>query len=85
MRQTLRFVFGSFKRDEQGQDLAESCLITALVVLFACAIFLKVSGGMNDLWSTANTTLTTNQQTASAPASSGSSPANTTASTPADH
>jgi len=84
VRKTLRVVFGCFKRDEQGQDLAESCLITALVVLFACAIFLKVSGGMNDLWSTANTTLTTNQPTAAAAASSGGTPANTTASTPAD-
>ena len=44
-------------REESGQDLAEYCLITALIALLGLAIFYKVSGGMGDLWGVANTRL----------------------------
>jgi Flp pilus assembly pilin Flp len=47
----------SFWHDEQGADLAEFCLITALITLVALGIFYHISGGVHDLWSTANTTL----------------------------
>ncbi|PWU10317.1 MAG: hypothetical protein C5B51_04555 [Terriglobia bacterium] len=47
----------SFWRDESGQDLAEVCLITALIALIALGIFYRVSGGVQDLWSTANSAL----------------------------
>jgi Flp pilus assembly pilin Flp len=49
-----------------GQDLAEYCLLLALVVLIAAGVFLKVSGGVQSLWTQANTTLNSNT---SAPAS----------------
>ena len=48
---------GSFWHDEQGADLAEFCLITALIALVAFGIFYHISGGVHDLWSTANTSL----------------------------
>ena len=52
----------SFSRDDRGQDLSEWCLITALVVLVAFGIFFHVSGGMQNLWTTANTTLVNSAQ-----------------------
>lgn len=44
-------------RADDGQDLAEYCLITALIALIGLVIFYKVSGGMGDLWGVANTRL----------------------------
>lgn len=65
--------------DELGQDLAEYCLLTALIALIGLGILYRVSGGMQNLWSTANTTLVQgNSTTADKPtgsASSGSHPA----------
>ncbi len=52
----LRRVLAYF-REENGQDLSEYCLIMALVALVALGIFLKVSGGMQNLWTVANTSL----------------------------
>jgi Flp pilus assembly pilin Flp len=42
---------------ENGQDLAEYCLLTALVLLIGLGIFYHVHGGMADLWTTADSTL----------------------------
>jgi len=53
----LRSLWEGFWHDEQGADLAEFCLITALIALVALGIFYHISGGVHDLWSTANTTL----------------------------
>jgi hypothetical protein len=44
---------------ESGQDLAEYCLLTALLVLVAGGIFVQASGGIQAIWGTANTTLAT--------------------------
>ncbi len=44
-------------REEAGQDLSEYCLLLALIVLIAAGIFLKASGGIQSLWTVANTTL----------------------------
>ncbi|HJT86448.1 MAG TPA: hypothetical protein VJ732_01300 [Bryobacteraceae bacterium] len=49
--------FFAFLRDQTGQDLAEWCLITALVALASLGLYYRLSGGMHDLWSTANSTL----------------------------
>jgi Flp pilus assembly pilin Flp len=46
-----------FLRREDGQDLADYCLLTALVALMAGAILFHVSGGLNSLWSVGNQTL----------------------------
>ena len=42
---------------ERGQDLAEYCLLTALVALIAAGILIHLSGGMQALWSGANNSL----------------------------
>jgi Flp pilus assembly pilin Flp len=68
-----------FRSDDRGQDLAEYCLLTALVALAAVAIFVHFSGGVQALWGSANATLVagnsvsssdtgTSTATASAPA-----------------
>jgi Flp pilus assembly pilin Flp len=44
-------------KEEDGQDLSEYCLLMALVALVALGIFLHVSGGMQNLWGVANTSL----------------------------
>jgi Flp pilus assembly pilin Flp len=49
----LRAISHFFRREE-GQDLAEYCLITALVALVAGAILFHVSGGLKGLWSAGN-------------------------------
>jgi Flp pilus assembly pilin Flp len=51
--------FRQFLHRDSGQDLAEYCLITALVALVALGIFYRASGGMKDLWGNANSTLIT--------------------------
>jgi Flp pilus assembly pilin Flp len=44
--------------EDRGQDLAEYCLLTALVALIALGIIVHMSGGMQAVWSGANTSLT---------------------------
>ncbi len=48
-----------FLRRESGQDLAEYCLLTALLALIALGIIVHVSGGLQGIWGTANSTLAT--------------------------
>ncbi len=45
------------RKDENGQDLSEYCLLAALVALIGLGLFLFASGGVQNLWTTANTTL----------------------------
>ncbi|HEV2448227.1 MAG TPA: hypothetical protein VGS58_19985 [Candidatus Sulfopaludibacter sp.] len=47
----------NFLKRSDGQDLSEYCLLTALVALIALAIIWNVSGGVQGLWSTSNTSL----------------------------
>jgi Flp pilus assembly pilin Flp len=54
---TLRVFLRFFGREESGQDLAEYCLLTALLVLAAAGIFVYASGGVQAIWGTANTSL----------------------------
>ena len=65
-------LFRVFRKSELGQDLAEYCLITALLALCACGIFYHVSGGMQNIWTNASNTLATSSQPASTPAAAGS-------------
>jgi Flp pilus assembly pilin Flp len=53
----FRAILGAFRRSDHGQDLAEYCLMTALVALIALGTFYHVSGGIRGLWSTAGSTL----------------------------
>lgn len=68
-----------FRTGESGQDLAEYCLLTALLTLIAAGIFVHSAGGVQAIWAGANISLTTGN-TAGTAASSGSS---TQASAPA--
>jgi Flp pilus assembly pilin Flp len=57
--------------EDRGQDLAEYCLLTALVALIALGIFVHVSGGVQAVWSSANTSLTEGHAASTAPATAG--------------
>jgi Flp pilus assembly pilin Flp len=46
----LRAILKFFHKDELGQDLAEYCLLTALVAMIALGIIYHVSGGMDGIW-----------------------------------
>jgi Flp pilus assembly pilin Flp len=54
-------MFGRFLKalqsEDRGQDLAEYCLLTALVALIALGIIIHASGGMQAVWGGANTSL----------------------------
>lgn len=66
MRGTIR----DFFRRIEGQDLAEYCLVMAFVGLIALGIFLKMSGGIQGIWGSANTTLATSPNASSSSDSS---------------
>jgi Flp pilus assembly pilin Flp len=53
----VRSIAKLFFKDELGQDLAQYCLLTALLVLIGLGIFIHLSGGMQAIWGSANTTL----------------------------
>jgi Flp pilus assembly pilin Flp len=40
--------------EERGQDLAEYCLLTALVALVALGIVIHFAGGFQAIWNSAN-------------------------------
>ena len=67
----LRHLLRALHSEDRGQDLAEYCLLTALVALVGMAIFVHVSGGMQALWGDANTSLTAGNAAISATTSSG--------------
>ena len=54
MLRAMRWVF---RGRDRGQDLAEYCLLTALVALIGAGIFLYASGGIQGIWSNAGSTL----------------------------
>jgi len=53
----FRTVAKLFHDDESGQDLAEYCLLTALILLIGLAIFVHLSGGLQTIWANANAAL----------------------------
>jgi len=54
-------------KDELGQDLAEYCLLTALLLLIGLGIFIHLSGGIQTIWGNANTTLSTSNGAQTSP------------------
>jgi Flp pilus assembly pilin Flp len=46
-----------FRRNDRGQDLAEYCLITAVIALIGLGLFVNISGGLQGLWGVANSTI----------------------------
>jgi Flp pilus assembly pilin Flp len=53
-----------FRRNDLGQDLAEYCLMTAIIALVGLGIFYKLSGGFQDLWGTAGSAMVVATSTA---------------------
>ena len=49
----------AFRGNEQGQDLAEYCLLVALVALIALGLMTHFSGGLQGIWNSATNTLAT--------------------------
>jgi len=71
----LRFsssIWKSLRDSDLGQDLAEYCLITALVCLVVLGILWRVGGGIDGIWGTANSTLATGNSTSGAGGASAS-------------
>jgi Flp pilus assembly pilin Flp len=56
----------ALQSEDRGQDLAEYCLLTALVALVALGIIVHMSGGMQAVWNGANTSLTAGSVAANA-------------------
>lgn len=54
-----------FRRNDLGQDLAEYCLITAIIALVGLGIFYELSGGFQNLWGTANSAVVAASSSAS--------------------
>jgi Flp pilus assembly pilin Flp len=50
-------LIGFLRRNDRGQDLAEYCLITAVIALIGLGLFINVSGGLQNLWGAANSTI----------------------------
>jgi hypothetical protein len=63
----FRLIAKLFSRDELGQDLSEYCLLTALLLLIGLGIFIHLSGGMQAIWGSANTTLSTSNGAQTSP------------------
>jgi hypothetical protein len=61
--------------EDRGQDLAEYCLLTALVALVGLGILIRLSGGMQALWGGANISLTAGSAAVSAAPAAASTPA----------
>src|SRR5450759_5296896 len=77
VRAILRSFLKALHSEDRGQDLAEYCLLTALVALVALGIFVHVSGGVQAVWSSANTSLTTGHAATSAAPADADTPAST--------
>jgi len=73
-----------FKRDH-GQDLAEYCLLVALLALITAGILFHVSGGMQNLWGGANTTIQTANTAGSGGTQQTGAPSNPTPSRDGGH
>ena len=54
----LRTIAVFLRQKDRGQDVAEYCLITALIALICLGIFLHVSGGLQGMWTSLNAGLT---------------------------
>jgi Flp pilus assembly pilin Flp len=73
------------RSDDRGQDLAEYCLLTALIALVAVAVFVHFSGGIQALWGSANATLVAGNTATSSAGAGSPSTSTATTSAPAGH
>ena len=73
-RAMLRILRG----EDHGQDLAEYCLLTALIALIGLGIFCYVSGGIQGIWSNMGRTMATGNTTTGVDRSTSGSPSTST-------
>jgi Flp pilus assembly pilin Flp len=52
-----RTIWTFLRKNDLGQDVAEYCLLTALLALVALGIFYHAVGGMDGIWGSVNATL----------------------------
>jgi Flp pilus assembly pilin Flp len=67
----------AFRSEDRGQDLAEFCLLTALVALVILGIIIHLSGGMQAVWNGANASLTAGNAAISGSTGGAATPAKT--------
>jgi Flp pilus assembly pilin Flp len=70
----MRGFLRALHSEDRGQDLAEYCLLTALVALVAAGILIHLSGGMQALWGDANTSLAAGSAVTSSTTSTATTP-----------
>jgi Flp pilus assembly pilin Flp len=58
-------------KEDSGTDIAEYCLITALIALVALGIFWHVSGGLQGMWTSINNSLVSGNSSTSGGSVSG--------------
>ena len=58
----FRAIIKFFSKDELGQDLAEYCLLTALLCVVALGIIYGVSGGIDGIWGGVNSSVASGGQ-----------------------
>jgi Flp pilus assembly pilin Flp len=63
-----------FLKRESGQDLSEYCLLMALLALVAAGILVHVAGGVQNLWTVANTSLVNANTSSTTGGGNGSQP-----------
>ena len=68
-----RAMWGILHGGDHGQDLADYCLLTALIALIALGIICHVSGGIQGMWSSAGAALSPGHTTAGGGGSAGAS------------
>ena len=67
----MKRFFGIFCGEDGGQDLIEYTLLIAFVALTSAALFLSSGANVNQVWSSANSVLTTATGGQGPPANSG--------------
>jgi Flp pilus assembly pilin Flp len=74
MLAAIRALWRSIREDTTAQDLAEYCLVTALVALVALGIFIHVSGGVRNIWGAAGGAMTAASNSAASGDATASAP-----------
>ena len=70
----MKRIVAFLREEENGQDLSEYCLLTALLALIAAGIFIHAAGGVQNLWSVANQTLANGNSTVAGGGPAGAQP-----------
>jgi len=53
----VRAIWKFLRNNDAGQDLAEYCLLTALIALVAMGILYHMAGGIDGIWGSVNASI----------------------------